>query len=242
MILNGYTQLSWSKHHDHHGLDLTLLQLRDWPLSFSEPQWMAHRLVNVWTNQESPSHTQDIEVENLPSVAWKHGLERDPGHATCEIDRLSLRTNLDLIQWCFSDRMHAFSPAAIVFQAGVNRKGPKSRWHPSVSPLPLQGTTCGYRNCAVLPSASECFRVLLTPEAQQVSKPGTWRFIPRQKHDFGSVELHLGFKRVKMQITITMRNDTKFVESCFIRFISQNLQFWWNQSNFIWTLRAIYMN
>ena len=138
-----------------------------------------------------------------------------------------------------------FRPDARIFSGCdcLSSRGEQKRTKISMTSFRFSSAVAGHHLWVPeLRCASECFRVLLTPEAQQVSKPGTWRFIPRQKHDFGSVELHLGFKRVKMQITITMRNDTKFVESCFIRFISQNLQFWWNQSNFIWTLRAIYMN
>ena len=91
-----------------HGLDVAP-GLEDWPLGFSEPQRMAYRLV---TTQESesptghripktyPRHTQDIQVQKVPSVALTHELrEGDPGHATCEIDRSSLGKNVDLIQY-----------------------------------------------------------------------------------------------------------------------------------------------
>jgi hypothetical protein len=74
----------------------------------------------------------------------------------------------------------------------------------------------GSQNCAVLLNASD-------PGGPTGLRNG---HLARQKHDFGSVELHLQFQETRCKITITMLNDTWMIESCFIMcFISLNLQF-----------------
>ena len=72
----------------------------------------------------------------------------------------------------------------------MNRKPPESHWHPAVSPCFFSAVPGHHLWVARL---ALCFWVLLTPEAQKVSETDTWRFILREKHDFGSVQFRLAW-------------------------------------------------
>ena len=135
-----------------------------------------------------PRHTQDIQVQKVPSVALTHELrEGDPGHATCEIDRSSLRKNIDLIWYNTIDAFPTWCTHFLRLRLSF-----KNAWAENdrnltdifqflcCSKAPLAGS----QNCAVLLSASD-------PGGPRGLRNG---HLARQKHDFGSVELHLGFQ------------------------------------------------